>query len=129
MASRGQWLLGVRPVIIDIKPGSDPNSINLGANGVVPVAILSSTEFDATQVDPETVTLAGAGVAVIGKGNKFLASVEDVNGDGLNDLVLKVETENFNPTQFQAGFANLTGITFGGEAIEGSDTIVIVPLE
>ncbi len=35
-------------VEIDIKPGSYPNSINLGNNGVIPVAILSSWEFDAT---------------------------------------------------------------------------------
>ena len=30
---------------IDIKPGSNPNSINLGANGVVPVALLGTTDF------------------------------------------------------------------------------------
>ena len=41
-----------RKVTIDIKPGSDPNSINLGSAGVIPVAILSSEAFDATTVDP-----------------------------------------------------------------------------
>jgi hypothetical protein len=55
-------------VEIDIKPCSDPNPINKGSNGLVPVAILSSPEFDATQVDPTSVSLAGAGVAVRGKG-------------------------------------------------------------
>ena len=39
-------------VIIDIKPGSDTNSINLGSNGHLPVAILSSPTFDATTIDP-----------------------------------------------------------------------------
>jgi hypothetical protein len=39
------------PVLIDIKPGSDPNSINLGSRGTVPVAILSTQDFDATTVD------------------------------------------------------------------------------
>ena len=34
-------------VEIDIKPGSGENSINLGSNGVVPVAILSTQSFDA----------------------------------------------------------------------------------
>jgi hypothetical protein len=57
-------------VEIDIKPGSSPNSIKLGSNGVVPVAILSSESFSATTVDPDTVTLAGAGVAV--KGNNTM---------------------------------------------------------
>jgi hypothetical protein len=70
-------------VYIDIKPGSYPNSVNLGSQGVIPVGILSSVDFDATQVDPDTVALAGAGVAIRGKGNGLLAHEEDVNGDGL----------------------------------------------
>ncbi len=49
---------------IDIKPGSDLNSINLGSNGTIPVAIFSTVDFDATTVDPLTVTLADASVKV-----------------------------------------------------------------
>ncbi|MCJ7728735.1 MAG: hypothetical protein MUO27_02470 [Sedimentisphaerales bacterium] len=49
---------------IDIKPGSWPNAINLGSNGVIPVAILSSQYFDATTVKPESVELGGVGAAV-----------------------------------------------------------------
>jgi hypothetical protein len=116
------------PVDIDIKPGSYPNSINLGSNGVVPVAILSSEEFDATTVDPETVTLAGAGVAIRGKGNKYLSSEEDVDGDGLLDLSLKVETENLDEDLLD-GYAILEGATYDGESIEGYDEITIVPPE
>ena len=37
-------------VAIDIKPGGVPNSINLGSNGKVPVAILSTATFDARTV-------------------------------------------------------------------------------
>ena len=117
------------PVDIDIKPGSYPNSINLGSKGVIPVAILSSEDFDATTVDPETVALGGAGVAVRGKGNKYMAHEEDVNGDGLVDLVLQVETENLDPNQFQGGLATLTGETYDGLPFEGSDEITIVPPE
>ncbi len=50
----------VKVTIRDIKPGSFPNSINVGAGGNVPVAIFSSSTFDATTVDPTTVTLASA---------------------------------------------------------------------
>jgi len=114
-------------VEIDIKPGSYPNSINLGSKGVIPVAILSTASFDATQVDADTVELAGAGVAVKGKGNKSLASQEDVNGDGLLDLVVKVETENLDPAAFQDGSAVLTGMTTEGVPIEGSDEINVIP--
>src|SRR5206468_53129 len=49
-------------VLIDIKPGSYPNSINLGSGGTVPVAIISTPTFDASTVIPTTITLAGATV-------------------------------------------------------------------
>jgi hypothetical protein len=122
------WLASPE-VDIDIKPGSDPNSINLGSKGVIPVAILSSISFDATQVDPDTVSLAGAGVAVRGKGNKSLAHHEDANGDGLLDLVVQVETENLDPNAFQDGNVVLEGWTFDDLPFRGEDVIVIVPPE
>jgi hypothetical protein len=120
--------VGPTTVPIDIKPGSYPNSINLGSNGVVPVAILSTVNFDASTVDETTVVLAGAFVAIRGK-NRYLASVEDVNGDGLLDLVCHVETENLDPGTFQDGFAFLSAETFDGVSIEGFDEITIVPPE
>jgi len=112
-------------VAIDIKPCSDVNSINLGSNGVVPVAILSTATFDATKVDPGSVTLAGAQVKVKGKGS-YQASVQDVNGDGRKDLVVQVVT---NALELTAGDtrAFLEGKTFGGQRIIGVDTIRVVP--
>jgi hypothetical protein len=110
--------------VIDIKPGSDPNSINLGSKGVVPVAILSSSTFDATTVDPLTVRLGSAEIAVRGKGT-LLAHEEDVNGDGLQDLVIQVNTADlgFAP---DAGEATLTGYTFSGQFFWGTDEIIVV---
>ena len=116
-------------VEIDIKPGSFPNSINLGSNGVIPVAIFSEVDFDATQIDESTVLLAGAGVAIKGKSSKFLAHEEDVDGDGLLDLVVQVETANLDPGEFQDSFAILAGTTFDGEEFTGTDQIVIVATE
>ena len=80
-----------KPVSIDIEPGEYPNTINLGSKGNVPLAILSSESLDATQVDPLTVTLAGAHVALRGKGTR--ATLTDAKRDGLLDLVVHVETE------------------------------------
>lgn len=122
-------------VAIDIKPGSYPNSINLASAGVVPVAILSSATFDATQVNPATVTLAGASVGLIGKGDTAACHIEDVNGDSLPDLVCQVVTAQF---LIQPGdtVATLEADTFGGQRIQGlecpcrirgQDTIRIVP--
>jgi hypothetical protein len=114
-------------VVIDIKPGSATNVVNLGSNGVVPVAILSTTDFDATTaVNPDTIKLAGAGVAVRGKSSKALVCFEDVNNDGLLDLVAHVVTENLEEVTTD-GKAILTGETFDGQPIEGGDTITIVP--
>lgn len=45
---------------IDIKPGSDLNCINLGSEGVVPVAILGSATFDVTEVNQTTLQFEGS---------------------------------------------------------------------
>lgn len=116
-------------VAIDIKPGSYPNAINLGSYGLVPVAILSSEDFDATTIDPNTIELALATVAVRGKSNKFMAHQEDVNGDGLVDLLLQVANKDLVPNSFQDGYAVLTGETYDGVSIKGEDEITIVPPE
>jgi len=73
------------------------------------------------------VILAGASLAIRGNGKKYMAHVEDVNQDGLPDLVVKVETWNFDPDSFQDGYAILTGETIGGQLFEGMDEIKIVP--
>lgn len=116
-------------VSVDIKPGSWPNTINLGSNGVIPVAILTTESFDATSVDPSTVQLEGLGVAMRGKSEKLLANEEDVDEDGDIDLVVKIETENLESGAWQSGLIVLTGETYDGQAIEGCDEIIIVPPE
>jgi hypothetical protein len=112
-------------VTIDIKPDSSPNTINLGSGGVVPVAILSTATFDATTVDPLTVTLASAPVKLKGNGTPQVI-FRDVNGDGRQDVVVHIQTEalQLNPNDTQAV---LEAETFGGAAIVGTDTVRIVP--
>lgn len=112
-------------VIIDIKPGTFPNSINLGSGGSVPVAIVSTASFDATIVDPLTVTLAGATVALKGKGTP-MASFQDVNGDSLLDLVVHVSTKALQLSDGDT-VAVLEAQTFGGTRIRGTDLVRIVP--
>ena len=114
-------------VAIDIKPGSEVNPINLKSRGVTPVAVLSSGCFDATEVDPATVLLAGATVAVRGNGGRYQAEEKDVDGDGRADLLLKVETEEFVPELVAWGCARLTGSTYCGICVEGWDCVTVVP--
>ena len=109
-------------VEIDIKPGSDPNSINLGSKGVIPVAILGSATFNAADVDPSTVTLEGAPVRPKGKSGKY-GSLEDINNDG--DLDLVVHVVDFSADSGSTA-ATLTGELFDGTPIRGTDDIWIV---
>ncbi len=113
----------VATVDIDIKPGSDPNSINTNSKGTMPVAILSSDEFDATTVNKDSLTFGAKGdedsLAKCTKSN------EDVNDDGLLDIVCHFNTQD---TGFQAGDTEgiLRGQTLDGEPIEGRDSVRIV---
>ena len=47
------------PVPLDIKPGSCPNPINVKSQGVLPVAVLGTADFDVNQIDPASITLEG----------------------------------------------------------------------
>lgn len=107
-------------IAVDIKPGSEPNSINLGSKGVVPVAVLTTDdpEFDATTVDPETVKFADAVP-------KHWTS-EDVDEDGDIDLLFHFKIQELNLTESSED-ATLTGETFGGDKITGTDLVRIVP--
>lgn len=118
------FVVGVE-VQIDIKPGSDPNCFNNDGHGVIPVAVIGSAQFDVTTLDPATITLDGQPVRSVGKG-KLQAHLEDVNGDGIDDLVLQIEdiagTYSSGDTT-----GTLTGQTYDGRFVEGSDTICLVP--
>ena len=118
-------LAAALPVAVDIKPGSHPNTINLGSKGVLPVAILSTADFDARTVNPATVTLAGSHVQLKGKGTP-VTSVYDVNGDGRQDLVVHVSTEALQLSDTDS-VAVLEGYTTQGVPIIGSDTVRVVP--
>jgi len=113
-------------VDIDIKPGGNPNTINLRSNGLLPVCVFSSETFDATRIDPAACLLAGAPVAVRTKQLKFMAHHEDIDGDGLADMMLHFETQQLDPDQLQDDYAVLAGSTFEGQDFVGLDEVVLV---
>lgn len=119
---------GKQIVNIDIKPGSYPNCVNNDGKGVIPVAILSNPNigFDATLVDPDSITLEGLAIRAVGKANKLLSHNEDVNFDGYNDLVVQIQDSDGAFTEGTTE-AWLTGLLPDGTTIKGSDTICIVP--
>ena len=117
----------IKAVDIDTKPGSDPNSINCNnEKGVIPVAILTTADFDATTVDHTTVTFEGAGETHVNKkSGEPRRHEEDVDGDGDTDLVLHFRLGDTSLT-CSSNEGVLRGETFDGHAIVGSDDIRMI---
>ena len=116
-----EGLVCVTQALVDIKPGSYPNSINLKSRGVIPVAIITTDTFDATTVDPLSVEFGPNGAMEShGKGH-----IEDADADDDDDLVLHFRIQE---TGIACGdtSAVLRGKTFDGQLIEGSDLITTV---
>jgi len=115
-------------VTLDVKPGDRPNSINPQSQGVTPVALLHTEAFDPVdRVDrgslrfgaPDAVD-AGEGAVIAHDGH-----VEDVDGDGDDDLVLHFATpETGFDGDEQRG--KLVGTTDDETKIEGTDSVRLV---
>ncbi|MCH7558598.1 MAG: hypothetical protein IIB56_14225 [Planctomycetes bacterium] len=101
-------------VEIDIKPGGNPNSINLKSKGVVPVAVFTITGFNAGTIDPGTVLFAGA--------SPVRSTLEDVDEDGDLDMLFHFKTQDLVDLNENSTEATLTvdGIA------AGTDTVRIV---
>jgi hypothetical protein len=112
-------------VKIDIKPGSDPNCFNNDGNGVIPVAILTTDNFDAAAVDPFSVSLDEASARVKGKSGNA-GALEDVDYDGDLDLIIQIEDMDGTYVEGDT-IATLSGTTYDGVQITGEDSICIVP--
>jgi 6-phosphogluconolactonase len=112
-------------VEIVIKPGSSPASINAGGQGTIPVAILSHRNFNApAEVNPQSLTFGHSGNEA---SLTFCDSTpEDLNGDGLPDLVCHFTTKT---AAFQAGDTQgiLKGATVDQRALIGAGPVQIVP--
>ena len=106
-------------VNLDIKPGSDPNSINPNSKGEIPVAVLSTENFDATTIDASTVSFGAATQESHNTGH-----IEDVNGDGLSDMVLHFMTPDVGITD-QTELC-ISGQTTDGVTIIGCDAVNLV---
>jgi hypothetical protein len=111
---------GPIPLTIDVKPGSYRNPINLKSRGVIPVAILTTDDFDASQVD-------GASVRFAGVSAEHGGHVEDVDGDGDIDWLGHFNTQDAAPVLAMAATsASLDIVDASGSIVaQGSDAIDI----
>jgi hypothetical protein len=112
----------VIPIQVDIKPGSDRNPVNVGSQGVIPVAILGSADFDVHDVDVSSLAFGPLGAPEAhGQGE-----LEDVNDDGYVDLMLHFRTQAVGLHDGDTQLC-LTGLNHDGVKLEGCDSIVTVP--
>jgi hypothetical protein len=111
------------PGVIDIKPGSDSNRINLKSKGVIAVAILSTEQFNALDVDIASLTFGPEGAAVAHRGH-----VEDVDGDGIMDLLVHFRTQQAGLVRGQAQ-ACLSGTLVDSTPFEACDMISLAPAD
>ncbi len=143
----------VLALALDIKPGACPNPFNRHGNGVLPVALVGTGEFDPAEVDLSTLQLSRAdgvgGNAGPNEGPPGPHSVfedvatpfggeacecHDLGGDGIDDLSMKFRTDEMvEALELDAlpGGAVvelvLSGSLLDGTPFVASDCIVIVP--
>jgi sugar lactone lactonase YvrE len=127
-------------VDLDLKPGSCPNPLNPGSRGVLPVAILGTTDFDVHDIDVSSVLLEGVlaplrssidDVATGGAGGGQGCDCTTDGPDGLDDLTLKFRTEDVASVlgtlaPGEARELTMSGQLLDGTSFEGADCVVIV---
>ncbi len=120
------------PVSIDIKPGSYPNRINLSSQGVVPVAVLTTPDFDAWRFMPEMAHLTDANTAMTSGCTRAMVvrwSLDDVNGDGRLDLVFFFNTRDLDLTSSSTAASLMAHGSYGSTMLHilGTDSVKIGP--
>jgi len=95
-----------------------PPAINPGSRGVIPVSIRTTGVFDAATVNPATVRFGRTGTEAAARH----ARLTEADRDGRRDLLLHFETAD-TEIRCDDAAAFLTGRTYGGQAIAGSDSI------
>jgi hypothetical protein len=129
-------------VPVDVKPTSCRNPLNVNDNGVLPVAILGTSSFDATKVDINTVRLetvsplrsaledvATPFVPYTGKKAPFDCTT--AGPDGYIDLTLKFDAQSViaalgTVADGDVKVLHVTGKQIGGTDIIGEDVVVIL---
>jgi hypothetical protein len=120
-----------RTILIDIKPGSETNPIKLSSTGqaVIPVAIFTTDDADASLIDVGSIVLGKTPVAERTGGTPY-ATRGDEDGDGDVDLLVHfdraalIDTGDLSTTTTELV---LTGRLMGGIGVRGRDMVRVIP--
>jgi hypothetical protein len=103
---------------IDIMPGKETNIINMKSGGFVPIAVITLDDYDALQINPESV-IFGPDEALTER-----YKVKDVDRDGDEDLLMYFRIQNTGILCSDTK-ATLSGQLYDGTPISGTDTLQI----
>ncbi len=123
---------------LDIRPGSCPNPFNPKSQGVLPVALMGSPDFDVDTIDLTSLRLEGAAPI---RNNAARGPVPGSPGaacecgnagepDEFDDLTLKFRTQDIadalgSPQRDEVRVLRLTGLLSNGTPFEASDCVRI----
>lgn len=110
----------VLTVAADIRPGNRHNNVQPNSNARVPVAILSTTSFDAGTVDQTSLRFGPNQIPPDRPGH-----FKDVNHDKLRDLLVQFRVRD-NGIQCGDTSLSITGQTVDGIPLQGSGSITTV---
>jgi hypothetical protein len=108
---------GPTTVVIDVLPDDSTNVVYPNQTGKLPVAVLSSADFDAVQVDPATLKF-GMGEAT----QTDAVVIADVDGQFGDDTIAKFKVQESGIFCADTE-VTLTGETYAGEQFTGTGSI------
>lgn len=108
-------------VTIDVKPGDTPTTLEPKRQGMVPIAVLSTKDFDAAQIDPDTARAGATGI----EASAFKYMLEDVDRDKDVDLLMLFRVADLALTCQSKG-VTVKAKTDKGQDIEGTEMVTMV---
>ncbi|NIO09268.1 MAG: hypothetical protein GTO40_15155, partial [Deltaproteobacteria bacterium] len=113
----------VVPAMMDVKPGSCVNPLNVKSRGVLPVAILGTDDFDVTSIDPASILLQDSVMPLRTAAEDDASAIDcnDQNGDGLLDLLLKFDSQETIAALGQINDGDVIILSLGGSLLDGSE--------
>ena len=120
----------VQQISIEVKPGSGGElaPVNPKSRGTIPVALLSSAQFNALDIKMDAKSLTFGSTGSEESLRKCGKEGEDVNGDGRLDLVCHFENQLAKFSE-EDDRGTVRGVTNAGLPFEGHGMLKVVPVK